>query len=74
MSRSTPINVRAIWDEVRANQARLDACAGPHDFRPEDPPPKIDMRRYVCAKCGGDVTSVNKLWYDRGLEHAKAKT
>lgn len=56
----------SLWDEVKANSARLAACQR-HEFQPLQP---VISRRYQCAKCGGLVDSSAALWYGRGLQHA----
>lgn len=58
-----------ILQEVRANQARLDACQGPHDFGPIDS--SNLPRTYRCSKCGGTVSTVHAIWYKKGLEHGR---
>lgn len=60
--------INEVWEEVKANHAKLDACKGPHTFEPIDSTKKIGCR-YRCALCGGEVDSINKSWYAKGLEH-----
>jgi hypothetical protein len=58
--------MKAIWEEVKANHARLDSCPGPHKF----PPFRAKLNdRYVCETCNGAIDSVNRIWYERGLQH-----
>lgn len=72
MTGLSPEEIRGLWSDVRANQARLDACEGPHSFdRPEDPA-RVLGGRWRCSRCGGMVDGVAKGWYERGLEHGRA--
>ena len=60
--------MKSIWEQVKANAATLDACAGPHDFQ------RLEERllsKYRCTRCGGTVDGTDKLWYERGLKHGK---
>jgi transposase-like protein len=59
-----------ILKEVKANQARLNACEGPHDFQPMGPTDKL-RQRYRCSKCQGEVESLARTWYEDGLRHAR---
>jgi hypothetical protein len=61
--------INAIWAAVRANHARLDACAGPHDFSEVTKRTGQVPREYRCSKCGGTIDSVNRNWYLDGLKH-----
>lgn len=61
---------RRIFEQVKVNQARLDACEGPHDFCIEHRRVGTIVRDYKCRKCGGVLDSINVGWYKRGLEHA----
>ena len=56
-----------IWDMVKANQARLNACPR-HRFKAVELG-KVGTK-YECSCCGGttDVSSVS--WYEKGLAHA----
>ncbi len=60
----------ALWAEVKANHAKLNGCAGPHDF--VDSQPRVtDPLKYVCKLCGGGVDHHAFLWYQRGLAHGR---
>ncbi len=62
-----------LFREVKANHARLDACAGPHDFQVNEMYPHGKLvRNYKCSKCGGIVETLHKNWYERGLAHGRA--
>lgn len=74
-----PIDVNAIWEEVKANKAKLDACEGPHDLQPDESTKYATAkdggaicRKYKCTRCGGLVDSVNAHWYIKGLTHGRA--
>ena len=70
-----------ILVQIRANQAKLDACDNPHDFTvclnrytkqpiPAPTPAHMFGAMWACSKCGGYVDSINKEWYNRGLADA----
>jgi len=63
---------REILDQVVANQKTLTACSGPHEFEPVSKDKKFS-RRYRCKKCGGEVESLHKYWYEQGLKHGSRK-
>lgn len=68
----TKADHQRIWEEVKANHAKLDGCPGPHDFQPcESIRGTAVPRRYRCAICGGEVDTINRRWYQRGLDHAR---
>lgn len=62
---------RAIFAAVKANLARLDGCALPHDFVNLQPETRPFLKRQVCTKCGGEVECGAGRWYRQGLEDAK---
>lgn len=64
-------DVLAIWEEVKANTQKLEACPGPHEFTQDDDPSREVFKRWRCAKCGGVVNVEGKLWYERGLAHGR---
>jgi len=57
-----------IWEEVKENQAKLNACVRPHDFQQDDP--KSIRSRWTCRLCDGKVSSREARWYILGLEDA----
>lgn len=59
--------INEIWEQVKANHARLDSCAGPHDFSIEGRKQGQLVRDWQCSKCGGTLDSVNVQWYRKGL-------
>ena len=61
MTRATLLS---IWDQVRANQAKLDACAR-HDFKPVQP----GNRSRSCLHCGGSLGLAEARWYELGRQH-----
>lgn len=69
---SKPV-INEVWEEVKANHARLDTCTGPHKFVPIDAT-KVLGRRYVCSLCKGEVDSINRSWYEKGFEHAQNRS
>jgi hypothetical protein len=61
--------VQRIADEVRANAARLRACAG-HTFVSVEAAPSL-RSKYRCEACSGTVDHHAFHWYARGLEHGR---
>jgi len=59
------MNLAQIENEVEQNQRRLESCDR-HDFHPKDGKQTF-MCRWVCSKCQGEVDSLARLWYDKGL-------
>lgn len=60
----------ALWAKVKANHAKLNGCAGPHEF--VDSQPRVtDPLKYVCKLCGGGVDHHAWLWYTNGLRDAR---
>ncbi len=65
---------RRIWEEVKANHAKLDGCAA-HEFRPVPKypnKPEHPLKDFQCLRCGGRIDAIAHGWYQRGLEHAKS--
>lgn len=62
--------VSEVWAEVHANNARLDACTGPHKFTCLEPEKRIGAK-HRCELCGGILSSGHVRWYQLGLEHAR---
>jgi hypothetical protein len=57
--------VKAIWESVKANQAKLDQCPR-HEFTKQGE----GMRAtYTCRHCGGTVRPIEHKWYQQGLKH-----
>lgn len=74
MTLITRADTRRIFEEVKSNHAKLDACPGPHEFRPVakyPDRPANPLKDYVCCRCGGRVDAIAFGWYRRGLEHGK---
>lgn len=57
---------KVIWEEVKANHARLRSCPGPHVFPPYVAQPNA---RYTCSKCNGSISALDRRWYEDGLAH-----
>ena len=78
-----PGTVDKIFQQVKANSAKLDSCAGPHVFsvplerRTKEPvtgtltPAQRFGCHWRCSQCGGQVDSITKLWYEKGLKHGQ---
>jgi hypothetical protein len=65
------VRTNEILEEVRANLARLNGCAGPHDFQPIDEGQRLS-RKARCSKCAGEVRTSDWHWYERAMEHVRA--
>jgi len=65
-------DTRKIFEEVKANHARLKACAGPHEFidDPVDGRPQVVWKK-KCTRCGGTVDRIHAAWYEDGLRHGR---
>ena len=60
--------------EWAANAARLDACAGPHDFeRHRDGGTLARLGLWRCALCDGETDSKGRHWYETGRTHGRAE-
>lgn len=55
----------AIWDQVKSNQALLNACPR-HSFEPA----LAGNRKRKCSACGGTAGVNEAAWYEDGLRHA----
>ena len=64
--------VNEIWENVKANRAMLESCSL-HDFSIDLKPEQAYGKRFRCSKCGGEVDHITKLWYEKGIEHARKK-
>jgi len=73
----------SILVAIRSNQKLLEECTKPHDFsvcldrhtkQPiKDPTPAQHFgAKWGCSKCGGYVDSIDKSWYNKGLQDAKS--
>lgn len=65
-----PDRIRKAWDKAKANVARLDECEGPHDFQPIGE--GREFRRVRCSKCGGEISRLNRHWYEHAMRHVRA--
>lgn len=74
--------VDSVFQEVKANQRKLESCIRPHDFsicldrrtkQPIDnPTPQQHFgAKWQCSKCDGIVDSIHKINYNQGLKDAK---
>lgn len=66
---------------VALNNAKLDACALPHEFEiplnrltREELPAPVLFCRWKCKWCGGIVDGEHKHWYKLGLKHNERKS
>lgn len=61
------IDVKKIWENVKANHALLEGCKM-HEFEAIDDKP-FD-KKYKCKNCGGTINVTDYLWFTRGFEMA----
>lgn len=57
-----------IWEQVKANTARLDACAR-HEFEAITPARPL-KQRYRCIRCQGEVDAHAHHWHEIGRRQA----
>ena len=57
----------SIWEMVKANQAKLNACPR-HDLHAVELG-KVGTK-YECRCCGGQSDASSVHWYEKGLSHA----
>lgn len=64
---------KELFEQVRANSARLRSCTGPHEW--EDDPESANRGglfvRKRCKLCGGHVSPVDASIYDVGVAHGR---
>lgn len=70
MSRITSTDIQTIMQTVKENHAKLNACAGPHNFVCLTPDKPFGAK-YRCSLCNGTADGVAVNWYNRGLQHGK---
>jgi hypothetical protein len=58
-----------MWEEVKANQKRLEGCVGPHDFVLASTTGTRHDEKHRCLKCDGVVDWSTCTWYKLGLKH-----
>jgi hypothetical protein len=66
----TPEESKALWGRVQANNAALRAC-GNHDFSTDLTPDRPIGKTWQCTRCRGEVSSLEKGWYDEGRAHER---
>lgn len=75
-----PVEIDSILAEIKANAARMENCPR-HDFsimidrhtkQPvENPTPAQRFgAKFKCARCGGVVDNLARIWYEKGLKDA----
>lgn len=73
MSGLSEKTIDEIWEQVKANSARLASCRNPHTFVALETSGSI-VRRWRCTRCNGEIDAINKIWYEKGLEHGRKLT
>lgn len=72
-----PGEALAIWEQEKANKAKLDACAL-HQFRlsehADSSPIQRTAKRFTCIHCSGTLSYSNISWYERGAKAVDANT
>lgn len=60
----------AIWEQEKANKAKLDGCTF-HQFRFAEheglSPIQRTSKRFTCLHCQGTLQYGSILWYERGV-------
>lgn len=69
----TPEEGKTLWNEIRANSAKVQECAGPHDLE-EVPGQSTLNKRWRCKLCGGVIDTIAKLYYEQGLRHGRGSS
>lgn len=54
---------------LRGNAERLASCDQPHRFKAIQGNPY----RYVCERCGGEISESEAAWYAVGLNHGRTR-
>ena len=62
--------IKDIAKGVKKNQELLDTCSY-HIFEPIGEP--CMSRIYKCSNCGGTVRAMQKIWYEKGIEHSQRR-
>lgn len=62
------IDVKEIWEMVKANKNKINSCILPHEFEEDKNEGITSIYRWVCRKCKGATSSTNLFWYLKGLE------
>lgn len=63
-----------IWQEVKANSAKLESCSLPHEFSVEYRRTGKLVRDWECSKCHGHVDIHAKKWYMQGIKDSTKGT
>lgn len=56
----------SILAEVKANSAKLNACAYHVFSEKSGQEGKVFGKRYVCTACGGEVDHHARYWHEKG--------
>jgi len=69
-----PEDARILLAKAVANRRALAECAGPHAFAPARPPGEGRWTgTWKCRECGGEVDSLQRVFYDQGLQHGRKR-
>lgn len=61
---------RELWHRARYNAEALARCKR-HAFSRDLSPGLTFGKRWQCTRCGGEVNSNEKFWYENGIRHAE---
>lgn len=69
----TKEEAKAIFEQVKANHAKLAACKGPHNFQTygDQNSPLRAFKKKRCELCLGELNELDVIWYERGLKHGR---
>lgn len=62
--------IQECWEKAKENQRLLATCQG-HVFNTDLTPTRKLGKRWQCARCGGEVDSQAKKWYELGQAHGR---
>jgi len=69
MKRKLIRDIKNILNSPQENRTRPDYCEEIHDFLPILNDGGRMVRYYKCSKCGWLISTHNKDWYLRGVQH-----
>ncbi len=61
-----------ILNAVIENNKKLEGCSG-HLFDIDLSKGSLLNKRWKCSLCKGEISGINKQWYELGIKHAKGE-
>jgi hypothetical protein len=59
-----------LMKQIKDNHRKLDGCSF-HEFNIDVTLDKKFDKRYRCVRCGGEVSTMAKHWYEKGIAQAE---